>query len=66
MTAKLIKELGKNLPYKSCTLVEGPVWTKVTIANIIKDVGAFTILLSDPGCKLPTIIQNLLTCLAND
>jgi hypothetical protein len=24
-SAKLLKELGKNIPYKSCALVEGPV-----------------------------------------
>jgi hypothetical protein len=56
-TAELIKELGKNLPYKSCTLVEGPIWTKATLADATKDVGAFTILLSDPGRKLPAIIR---------
>jgi hypothetical protein len=56
MMAKLIKELGKNLPYKLCALVEGPVWTKATVANITKEVSAFMILLSDPGRKLPAII----------
>jgi hypothetical protein len=57
MTAELIKELGKNLPYKLCALVKGLVWTKATVADITKEVGAFTILLSDLGCKLPTIIH---------
>jgi hypothetical protein len=56
-TAELIKELGKNLPYKSCALVEGPVWTKAMVADTTKDVGAFTILLSDLGRKLPAIIH---------
>ena len=57
MMAKLIKKLGKNLPYKSCTLVEGLVWTKAMVVDATKEVGTFTILLSDPGHKLPVIIH---------
>ena len=56
-SAELIKELRKNLLYKSCALVEGPVWTKATLADETKKVGTFTVLLSNPGCKLPTIIR---------
>ena len=56
-TVELIKELRKNLPYKSCALVEGPVWTKATVANETKEVSTFMILLSNPGCKLPMIIH---------
>jgi hypothetical protein len=56
-SAELIKELGKNLLYKSCTLVEGPVWTKATLADETKEVSTFTVLLSNLGCKLPTIIR---------
>ena len=53
---ELIKELGKNLPYKACALIEGPVWTKVMLADDTKEVGTFMVLLSNLGHKLPTII----------
>jgi hypothetical protein len=55
-SAELIKELGKNLLYKSCALMEGPVWTKATLADDTKEVSAFMVLLSDLGHKLPAII----------
>jgi hypothetical protein len=37
--------------------MEGLVWTKATLADNTKEVGAFMMLLSDLGRKLPVIIR---------
>ena len=50
-------ELGRNLQYRSCAVIEGPIWTKATLEDPTKTVGAFTILLSDPNRKLGGIIR---------
>jgi hypothetical protein len=50
-------ELGRNLQYRSCSIIEGPVWTKATNDDPTKTVGTFTILLSDPNQKLGGIIR---------
>jgi hypothetical protein len=56
MSKQLCEKLGHNLPYRACTPIEGPVWTKATLANLLAKIGAFTFLLSDPGQKLSDII----------
>jgi hypothetical protein len=50
-------ELGQNLQYRSCTVIKGLIWTKATLEDPTKTVGAFTILLSDPNRKLGRIIR---------
>jgi hypothetical protein len=57
LSAELKTELGKNLQYYACAVIEAPIWTKATLADPTKTTGAFTILLSDPGQKLAEIIQ---------
>jgi hypothetical protein len=56
-SAELKTELGKNLQYRACSVIEAPIWTKATLADPTKTTGAFTILLSDPGRKLGGIMQ---------
>ena len=38
---KLCMELRKNILYCTCSLIEGPIWTKVTIADNSKEVGVY-------------------------
>ena len=54
---QMCKELGRNLPYRVCTPIEGPVWMKATLADLLTKIGAFTFLLSDPGQKRSAIIH---------
>jgi hypothetical protein len=56
-SAELKTELGKNLQYCTCSIIEAPIWTKATLADPTKTTGAFTILLSDPGRKLTGIMR---------
>jgi hypothetical protein len=56
-SAELKTELGKNLQYRTCSVIEAPIWTKATIADPTKTIGAFTILLSNPGRKLAGIMR---------
>jgi hypothetical protein len=58
LTSKeLLTELGRNLPYRNCGIIEGPVWTKATLEDSTKEKGAFTMILSDPNHKLGGIIR---------
>jgi hypothetical protein len=53
---ELLMELGRNLPYCDCGIIEGPVWTKAMLEDSKKEKGAFTMILSDPNRKLGGII----------
>ena len=57
MSKELLTELGRNLPYCDCGIIEGPVWTKATLEDSSKEKGAFTMILSDPNRKLGGIIR---------
>jgi hypothetical protein len=54
---ELLTELGRNLPYHDCGIIKGPVWTKAMLEDSTKEKGAFTMILSDPNCKLGGIIR---------
>ena len=54
---ELLTELGRNLLYRDCGIIEGPVWTKAMLEDSTKEKGAFTMILSDPNRKLGGIIQ---------
>jgi hypothetical protein len=54
---ELLMELGWNLPYHNCGIIEGSVWTKAMLEDSMKEKGAFTMILSDPNRKLGGIIR---------
>jgi hypothetical protein len=56
MGKELLTKLGRNLPYRDCGIIKGPVWTKATLEDSTKEKGAFTMILSDPNRKLGGII----------
>jgi hypothetical protein len=56
ISKQMCEELGYNLPYRVCMLIEGPILTKVALADLTMTVRAFTFLLSNLGCKLTAII----------